>query len=271
MTSPHHSHTDSRSRARTGPSLPLLPRALGAAFFISCLVALAAPAGPAVPRSVKNSSSAAGTQQTRTPPAQNITPAAEPKLPAPPRKQDAKKGKEAYKQGQKLEQNGDWQAAYDGYCDALQWDPSSREFLVRQAVAKGQVVQMKVDLAEREAVSGHFSSALHALRDAMQLDPSNRTIRERLTEMEALDPARARQIIAEPVMMPAVQLDHRPGKQSFQLRGQTESAYQEIAQRFGVEVAFDVEVRQVPLQLDLQDMDFATALRVLGQATNTFW
>jgi len=73
------------------------------------------------------------------------------------------------------------------------------------------------------------------------------------------------------VMVPAVQLDHRPGKQSFRLRGQTESAYQEIAQRFGVEVAFDVDVRQVPVQLDLQDIDFATALRVLGQATGTFW
>ncbi len=200
-----------------------------------------------------------------------MTPAVQQKLPAPPRKQDVKKGKEAFKQGLKLEQGGDWQAAYDAYSDAVDWDPSSREYLVRQAVAKGQVVQMKVDLAEREAVSGHFSSALKALRDAMQLDPSNRTIRERLTEMEALDPARARQIIAEPVMMPAVQLDHRPGKQSFRLHGQTESAYQEIAQRFGVEVAFDVDVRQVPVQLDLQDMDFATATRVLGQATDTFW
>jgi hypothetical protein len=71
--------------------------------------------------------------------------------------------------------------------------------------------------------------------------------------------------------VPAVQLDHRPGTQSFQLRGQTQSAYQEIAQRFGVEVAFDVDVRQVPVRLDLKDMDFATATRVLGDATNTFW
>jgi general secretion pathway protein D len=271
MTSPHHSHTGSRTRARTGPRLRALPWALGAAFLTSFLLALAAPNAHAAAQSATHSSAAAGTQQATTPPAQNITPAAEPKLPAPPRKQDVKKGKEAYKQGQKLEQNGDWQAAYDAYSDAVEWDPSSREYLVRQAVAKGQVVQMKVDLAEREAVAGHFANALHALRDAMQLDPSNRTIRERLTEMEALDPARARQFIAEPVLVPAVLLDHRPGAQSFQLRGQTESAYQEIAQRFGVEVAFDVDVRQLPVHLDLQDMDFATAVRVLGNATNTFW
>src|SRR5580693_4326851 len=269
MTSPHQSHSARRNRANTGPSSPVLPLTLAAAFFFSLFLALAVPSLNAVPQSGAKSSTT--TQQTQTPAAPNSNAALEQKLPSPPRKQDVKKGKEAYKQGQKLEQNGDWQAAYDAYCDAVQWDPSSREYLVRQAVAKGQVVQMKVDLAEREAVAGHFSSALHALRDAMQLDPSNRTIRERLTEMEALDPARARQIIAEPVMMPAVQLDHRPGKQSFRLHGQTESAYQEIAQRFGVEVAFDVDVRQLPVHLDLQDMDFATAARVLGNATNTFW
>jgi Flp pilus assembly secretin CpaC len=192
-------------------------------------------------------------------------------MPAPPRKQDVKKAKEAYKQGLKLEQNGDWQAAYDAYSDAVDWDPSVREYVVRQAVAKGQLVQIKVDLAEHEAVAGHFSSALRALRDASLLDPTNRTIRERLTELEALDPSHARQIIAEPVLVPAVQLDHRPGTQSFQLHGQTQGAYQDIAQRFGVEVAFDVDVRQVPVRMDLQDVDFATAMRVLGQATDTFW
>src|SRR5271163_3924327 len=274
MTSPHHFHTPAQSRTQSGPSAHGLAAVFAFALFISLLATLAVPSLNAVPQSGANPSAAAaaGAQQTQTPAAvQNSTPAVEQKLPAPPRKQDVKNGQKAYKQGQKLEQNGDWQAAYDAYSDAVEWDPSIREYLVRQAVAKGQVVQMKVDLAEREAVSSHFSNALHALRDALELDPSNRTIRERLTEMEALDPARARQIIAEPVLVPAVQLEHRPGKQSFQLHGQTESAYEAIAQRFGVEVAFDVDVRQVPVQLDLQDMDFATALRVLGQATSTFW
>lgn len=269
MTSAHHSHIPSRSREKTGPSLQDLAVVLAIALFFSLVATLVVPSLNAVPQSAAKSSAA--TQQTQTAAAQKSNSALEQKLPSPPRKQDVKKGKEAYKQGLKLEQNGDWQAAYDAYSDAVEWDPSSREYLVRQAVAKGQLVQMKVDLAEREAVAGHFANALHALRDAMQLDPSNRTIRERLTELEALDPSRARQIIAEPVLVPAVQLDHRPGTQSFQLRGQTQSAYQEIAQRFGVEVAFDVDVRQVPVHLDLQDVDFATASRVLGSATNTFW
>src|SRR5271168_1647907 len=277
MTSPQHSHTPGRSRKRSGRCAPRRGVIFAATLFFSLMATLSVPSLDAIQQSRANSAAGAGTgtgagpQQAQSPTAPITTPAVEQKLLAPPRKQDVKKGKEAYKQGLKLEQNGDWQAAYDAYSDAVDWDPSIRDYLVRQAVAKGQLVQIKVDLAEHEAVAGHFSSALRALRDASLLDPTNRTIRERLTELEALDPSHARQIVAEPVLVPAVQLDHRPGTQSFQLRGQTQSAYQEIAQRFGVEVAFDVDVRQVPVQLDLQDMDFATATRVLGSATNTFW
>src|SRR5271170_5982264 len=275
MTSLHQSPMPARTRQKSGPTAAR-SRAIFTALFFSLVATLSVPSLNAIQQSGANPSSAAGTgtgaQQSHAPAAsQNITPAVQQKMPAPPRKQDVKKAKEAYKQGLKLEQNGDWQAAYDAYSDAVDWDPSVRDYLVRQAVAKGQLVQIKVDLAEHEAVAGHFSSALRALRDASLLDPTNRTIRERLTELEALDPSHARQIIAEPVLVAAVQLDHRPGTQSFQLRGQTESAYQEIAQRFGVEVAFDVDVRQVPVHLDLQDMDFATATRVLASATNTFW
>jgi type II secretory pathway component HofQ len=269
MTSPHHSHNPPRNHAKFGRSARIPAWVLATALILSFFAALAVPSIRAIPQSGANPSAAS--QQTQSPAAQSSTQALQQKLPAPPRKQDVKKGKEAYKQGLKLEQNGDWQAAYDAYSDAVDWDPSNREYLVRQAVAKGEVVQMKVDLAEREAISGHFSNSLHALRDALALDPSNRTIRERLTEMEALDPSRARKIIAEPVLVPAVQLSHLPGKQSFQLRAQTQGAYESIAQRFGVEVAFDVDVRQVPVHLDLQDVDFATALRILGDATGTFW
>jgi hypothetical protein len=210
------------------------------------------------------------TQNSPTNPKTGATPL-EQQLPAPPRKEDVKKGKQAYKQGLKIEQAGDWQAAYDAYSDAVDWDPSNRDYLVRQAVAKGHVVQMKVDLAERDAVSGQLPDALHALRQARELDPTNKTIRERLIELEALDPTRAKEIATGPELEPQILLDHKPGTQSFQFRGRTQSAYQEISQKFGVEVAFDVDLHDQPVHIDLNEVDFATAMRVLGEATGTFW
>src|SRR5580700_9311514 len=183
-------HSSRHCRKRTTVLGPIAIAALVAfPMFLSSLQAFPRPQDepPSVPSK----------QAQKSPSASSISPLEE-KLPAPPRKADVKKGKQAYKQGLKLEDQGDWQAAYDAYSDAVDWDPSNRAYLVRRAVAKGHVVRMKVDLAEREAVSGRLTNALRALREAQELDPSNRSIRERLSELEALDPARARPVVSEP-------------------------------------------------------------------------
>lgn len=260
MTSPRHSLDRSQRGVTTLSSL----------HFLDALLAVPLLLAPLLPTNLDAVNASPQAQSQRSSPAASPSPL-EQKLPSPPRKADIKKGKQAYKQGLKVEADGDWQAAYDAYSDAVDWDPSNREYLVRQAVAKGHVVQMKVDLAERNAVSGRFSDALRAMRQAREMDPSNRTISERLIELEALDPARARQVAAEPELAPEVRLQHRDGTQSFQLRGQTQSAYQQVAERFGVEVAFDVDLRNAPVRLDLKDVDFATVMRVLGEETGTFW
>ena len=270
MTSPRHSSGRTRRRVTTLSNPLSVAALLALPILLASLITPNLVAVNASPQAQTQQSSATAKQAQNPRAAASISPL-EQKLPSPPRKADIKKGKQAYKQGLKLEAEGDWQAAYDAYSDAVDWDPSIREYLVRQAVAKGHVVQMKVDLAERDAVSGRFTDALHAMREARELDPSNRTINERLIELEALDPARARQVATEPELAPEVRLEHRPGTQSFQLRGQTQSAYQQVAERFGVEVAFDVDLRNTPVHLDLNDVDFATVMRVLGEETGTFW
>ena len=270
MTSPRHSLGRSQRRVTTLTSPFCIAALVALPLFLSSVVTPNLVALTTFSHAQEQDSSATP-NKTKNPPNAASTSPLEQKLPSPPRKADIKKGKQAYKQGLKVEAEGDWQAAYDAYSDAVDWDPSIREYLVRQAVAKGHVVQMKVDLAERDAVSGRFSDALHAMREARELDPSNRTISERLIELEALDPARARQVAAEPELAPEVRLQHRSGTQSFQLRGQTQNAYQQVAERFGVEVAFDVDLRNTPVHLDLKDVDFATVMRVLGEETGTFW
>jgi hypothetical protein len=190
---------------------------------------------------------------------------------APPSKADQKRGKDAYKRGLKAENGGDWQAAFDAYSDAVNFDASVVEYGVHQAIAKGHVVQVKIDAAEKAAVAGDLTAALSSLREARELDPSNQILAERLAQMDALRPKAPLQEVAERQLAQPAQLDHLPGTQNFQFRSQTQGAYEEVAKRFGVEVAFDVDLRQVPVRFDLNDADFVTAMRVLGEATGTFW
>ena len=190
---------------------------------------------------------------------------------SPTIKSDLKKAKQAEKEGLRAEQSGNWQAAYDAYVDAVNFAPHDTDYFARREIAKSHVVQMKADLAERHAISGEIPAAIRTLREARELDPSNKVIRERLIELAALDPRHEKELVSAPELQDEMHLEHLPGKQNFKLRGNTQAAYEEIARRFGVEIAFDVDLRLRQVRLDADDLDFATVMRLLGEETHTFW
>ena len=186
-------------------------------------------------------------------------------------KADVKKGKEAYQQGVRAEQAMNWQAAYDAYSDATQFDPANREYILRREVAKSRLVQTKVDLAERDAISGRLANARKELMDARYLDPANTVVRERLDELSAVEPGQAPQFRPDFKLLSEVHLDYQSGTRSFNYRGDTQGVYQEVARQFGVEVAFDVDLTSRSVRLDVSGVDFLTAMRILGDMTGTFW
>jgi len=213
----------------------------------------------------------ASAQQPRNQPA----PANQTKTPAtnkrPSFAADAKKAKDAYKRGLRAEQAGDWEPAYDAYSDAVEWAPENQEYFVHREIARSRLVQQKMDHAERAAVSGRLSDAREELLSARSLDPTNRVVQERYAELTALRPGPFEEVATAVEPAGQVQLEHLPGTRSFNTRGDTNSAYQEIARQFGVEVAFDVDLRPRQVRFRMSDLDFSTALRLLGQMTGTFW
>jgi type II secretory pathway component GspD/PulD (secretin) len=61
------------------------------------------------------------------------------------------------------------------------------------------------------------------------------------------------------------------GKRNFDLRADTRDAYEDIAEQFGVHVAFDVDLRSRPIRFQVEDVGCSTSLDLLGAATGTFW
>jgi hypothetical protein len=194
-----------------------------------------------------------------------------PSTATPKVKAEPKKAKEAYRKGLRAEQEGDWQAALEAYGDAVQWDPDDREYVMRREVAKGRLVQGKVDVAEREAISGRLKDARKDLMDAIYLDPTNRFVRDRLTELSALAPDDPKNAPKELELAGPVHLDYASGTRSFDYRGDLQAAYDQVAKQFGVDVAFDVDLRAMPVRFHADDVDFLTAMRLLGDMTGTFW
>ena len=183
-------------------------------------------------------------------------------------KPDARKAREAFQVGRDAEQHENWQEAYDSYADAVAWAPASKQYELRLANAKGALVQSKVDAAERDAVSGRIEDARRELFSASYLDPTNAIVRERLNQLLAAQtPAAA----IEPQWAGEAHLEHQSGTRNFDYRGDTRGAYDEVARQFGLEDAFDVDLRAMQIHFVLKDADFSAAMRVLGEASHTFW
>ena len=67
------------------------------------------------------------------------------------------------------------------------------------------------------------------------------------------------------------ELKPRPGKQDLDLRGDTKSVYEQVGQLFGIKITFDPDLPARPVRLHADDVDFSTALKILGVQTGTFF
>jgi type II secretory pathway component GspD/PulD (secretin) len=193
-----------------------------------------------------------------------------PGSPATP-KADAKEAKAAFDKGMKAEKGQDWSAAYSAYSIAVNLEPKNEQYQFRREIARSQLVQIRVDNAEKDAVAGQFDNAARELLKARQLDPSNPTVNERLTEVvTAAHPEENK--IQERDISGEVHLEYHSGEQKIDYRGDTRGAYEDLARRFGVEVAFDQDLISRNIHFRIDDaVDFLTALRLLGNMTGTFW
>jgi hypothetical protein len=186
-------------------------------------------------------------------------------------KPDPKKAKDAYRRGVAADHDGDWSAAYEAYSQAARWEPANHEYLLRREVAKGLLIQTKVDLAEKNAVSGRLADARKELLEAGYLDPSDQTIRERFAQLVALEPTRLEETPQGGQLVSEIHLAYESGTRNFDFHGDTQSLYEEIAHQFGLDVAFDAELRSEQVHFEVQDVDFLAAMELASVATETFW
>ena len=205
---------------------------------------------------------AAEPQQAQSPAPQS--PAATSGPPQP----DARKAEKALKQGLRAEQAEDWPAAFAAYDKALRYAPGNTDLVLRRETARFQMVQQHTDRAEREALAGRLDQARAELREALRLDSGYSVARERLAQFE-----QASQQAPPAPSLPAdlIKLQPQPGTRDFNLRGDTHSAYEAVAQQFGLVASFDAELPIRPVRFRVTGVDFETAMNILAQQTATFW
>ncbi len=182
---------------------------------------------------------------------------------------DTKLAKESYARGRQAETDQNWREAFADYSEAARAVPDNREYAIRRDIARSQLVQAYVDRAERDAVSGRMPEARADLSAAIALDPSDSIARERWNEL-SVPQAVVKEDHGDSLAGPTY-LKPAPGTHDFNFKGDVQGAYQEVARQFGVHATFDVDVAARPVHLVVSQVDFNTAMKVLGEMTSTFW
>jgi type II secretory pathway component GspD/PulD (secretin) len=182
---------------------------------------------------------------------------------------DPKRAQKLVESGQKAEADGRNDEALSAYDEAARLAPQNLALVGRGAALRSRLIREHVDKAEQLALAGKLPQAREELTTAMRIDPSNKTVAERYAQMESMqddEPA-----LPNPQIPGLPRLKMQPGRHSFDLRGDTRTAYEQVAQAFSIKVAYDPDVVSRPVRMQLDNVDFNTAVSLLGTVTGTFW
>ena len=185
-------------------------------------------------------------------------------------KPDPKRAKKLAEQAAKEEAAGDFIAALNDYEEAARYAPFDVVLVGKGAALRSKLLREHVDAAERLAVEGNLDGATMELATALEIDPGNPSVLERLQQMGSMKASVAGNVPEEPPEnLPRL----APAKitKSFDLQTDAKTAYEQVAQAYGLKAMFDPDLPARSTRLRLQDVDFFTAMKVLGIETGTFW
>jgi general secretion pathway protein D len=151
--------------------------------------------------------------------------------------------------------------------DAIALAPGEAAYRVAlEAVRQKQAVELMQE-GDRALAQGLTADAQKLFAHAYSLDPQNDYARQRFSD--------ARAGLAGPkveVLQAAeeIRLQPKPGRRSFQFRGDTRGLYQIFAREFGLSVEFENSFSSRPVRFTLPDADFQTALRAINAVSDGF-
>ena len=214
----------------------------------------------------------AGPAQSSATPAPATTDAA--KDAKQPSRGERRRAAKLYLQATKLFEQQQFQRAFEDYTLAAELDPTNTLYAMAEQVARGHVVTELIQSAAKARTRGDTAATRDALSRALQLDPQNEQVALHLRELgdEAVagqtQPlyAQGAASIGEPEAIEPAGDVH-----SFHLRTNQRQIVQQVFKAYGITATVDDSVRNGMTRLDLDDVGFADATRVLGILTNSFY
>ncbi|HUY81070.1 MAG TPA: hypothetical protein VMU92_05050 [Acidobacteriaceae bacterium] len=155
---------------------------------------------------------------------------------------------------------------------AANLDPTNQQYQAARAILLGHRTAQLIQNADKAEILGHLEEARADLLLAYHLDPRNPMIAQHMDQLAAdsaptpIDLHPADKSIAPPVML-------KPDKQkhSFHLRAPATQVLRQVLNAYGIQPSLDSSVKNTIVRLDVDNVSFDQAARMVNLITNTFF
>jgi general secretion pathway protein D len=191
-----------------------------------------------------------------------------------PSLKDLKSAQHAFKRGLKLEKSQNFDRAFDEFEQAARLVPMSSEYVAAREMTREHLAGVHLERGNDELLAGRRADALADFRAALEIDSQNEFAQQRLQDVlgppphtNASGPA---QVVEKSDHLTTNPLPGLGGLHDIHYRGDSRGLLEAVASSYGLTIVFDDSFPSRRVRLDLDQVDFATALRAASQVTNSF-
>ena len=183
---------------------------------------------------------------------------------------DRKAAQRAFEHGLKLEQAQNLDEAFYEFEEAVRLAPQNPEYLAAQEMTRQHLAGIHLERGNSDLDQGRPAEAVAEFRTALNLDPQNEFAQQRV--LDAIGPVSTQtagpaQVVARADAVAAKPLD---GLHDFHYRGDSRGLITAVASSYGLTVVFDDLFPSRHVWFDLDQADFATAMRAASAVTKSF-
>jgi tetratricopeptide (TPR) repeat protein len=192
----------------------------------------------------------------------------------PVRTADRRKAAKLFLAASKLYEAAKFEEAMQQYHQAAKLDPDHGDYARAADVARSHAVTALIQAAAKDRVRGDAAAARAALAHGLELEPQNAQLNAHLHELgddalrgltRPMNEQRASTVGEAEELAPAA------AAHSFHQRSDQRQLIQQVFKAYEISASIDDSVRATPTRLDLDNVGFEEAARILGMLTTSFY
>ena len=185
-------------------------------------------------------------------------------------RREAAEAKRQFQAGVKLRSKGNLEAAFEKFSSASELDPLNVDYLTAREFTRETLAMEALRQGNKAMLDHNDIVAMAEFRRALDYDPTNNYALQRLRDAMP-DPEQSAQPVSVVEQSVPIELQPNPKHQDFQFRGDSHPLLTQVARAYGITAQFDDSVKQQHLHFEMQNVNFATAMRAANAVTKTFW